>query len=98
MKVLGFRPNQLLVLVVLEALLVGVLAGFASSGGTYFLVNKVAGGIPFPIAFFSKFLIPDGALWWGPVVGGVTALAGCLAPAWSARSVKVANVFSKVNG
>ncbi len=65
MKVLGFRPNQLLVLVVLEALLVGVLAGFASSGGTYFLVNKVAGGIPFPIAFFSKFLIPDGALWWG---------------------------------
>lgn len=98
MKVLGFRPNQLLVLVVFEALLVGMLAGFASSGGTYFLVNKVAGGIPFPIAFFSKFLIPDGALWWGPVVGGVTALAGCLAPAWSARSVKVANVFSKVNG
>ena len=98
MKVLGFRPNQLLVLVILEALIVGVTAGFISSGGTYFLVNKVAGGIPFPIAFFSKFLIPQGALWWGPVVGGVAALAGSLAPALSARSVKVANVFSKVNG
>ena len=98
MKVLGFRPNQLLGLVIIEALLIGVTAGFLSSGGTYFLVNKVAGGIPFPIAFFSKFLIPEGALWWGPLVGGLTALAGSLAPALSARSVKVANVFSKVNG
>ncbi len=98
MKVLGFRPNQLLILVILEALIVGVTAGFLSSGGTYFLVNDVAGGIPFPIAFFSKFMIPQGALWWGPVVGGLTALAGSLAPALSARSVRVANVFSKVNG
>jgi putative ABC transport system permease protein len=79
-------------------LIVGVSAGFLSSGGTYFLVNDVAGGIPFPIAFFSKFMIPEGALWWGPVVGGLTALAGSLAPALSARSVRVANVFSKVNG
>jgi putative ABC transport system permease protein len=98
MKVLGFRPNQLLILVILEALIVGVTAGFLSSGGTYFLVNDVAGGIPFPIAFFNKFMIPEGALWWGPVVGGLTALAGSLAPALSARSVRVANVFSKVNG
>ena len=98
MKVLGFRPNQLLGLVIIEALMIGVTAGFLSSGSTYFLVNKVFGGISFPIAFFSKFMISNGALWWGPVVGGLTALVGSLAPALSARSVKVANVFSKVSG
>lgn len=98
MKVLGFRPNQILAFVVSEALLVGVLAGVISSVGTYFLVNKVAGGIPFPIAFFNKFMIPDGALWWGAVVGGGTTLLGSLMPALSARNVKVATVFSRVNG
>ena len=32
-----------------------------------------------------------------PTLGGLTALAGSLLPAWSARSVKVSEVFSKIS-
>lgn len=96
MKVLGFRPWQILVLVLGEALLVGILAGMASSGGTWLLVNQVAGGIPFPIAFFPKFLIPEEAWWWGLAVGGITALLGSFLPAANACRVKVSEVFARV--
>lgn len=96
MKVLGFRPLQILLLVLGESLLLGAGAGFFSSGSTWYLVNNVFGGIPFPIAFFPSFFIPDDALWWGPLVGGTAALLGSFWPAWSACSVKVTDVFSKV--
>jgi putative ABC transport system permease protein len=96
LKVLGFRPLQILVLVLGESLLLGVLAGFASAGLTFVGVNWVLGGISFPIGFFARFMIPSAALWWGPVVGGLAALFGSLLPAWSACNVKVAEVFSKV--
>jgi putative ABC transport system permease protein len=96
LKVLGFRPGQIMLLVLGEALLLGTVVGLASSVTTYLFVNDVVGGIPFPIAFFPRFLIPPNSLWWGPVVGSFTALAGSLLPAWSARTVKVSEVFSKV--
>jgi len=73
-----------------------VTAGFISSAGTWYVVNNVFGGIPFPIAFFPKFMINDAALWWGPVVGGLAALAGSIFPACSACLVKVSEVFAKV--
>jgi putative ABC transport system permease protein len=96
MKVLGFRPLQIMALVLGESLLLGVGAGFISSGLTWYLVNNVFGGIPFPIAFFPSFFISDDALWWGPAVGGLAALSGSLSPAWSACAVKVTDVFSRV--
>jgi putative ABC transport system permease protein len=96
MKVLGFRPWQILVMVLGESLLLGTLAGLVSSWGTWLLVNNLFGGIPFPIAFFPSFLIDDSALWWGPAVGGGAALLGSVWPAWSACRVKVSDVFSKV--
>jgi putative ABC transport system permease protein len=96
LKVLGFGPTQILLLVLTEALLVGCLSGLVSAGGTFLFVNKVLGGFKFPIAFFPAFRIPQAALWWGPLVGGLTALAGSLVPAWSARSVKVSEVFAKL--
>ncbi len=97
LKVLGFGPNQIMGLVLGEALLLGFCGGLASAGLTYLLINKVVGGIPFPIAFFPKFMIPVNALWWGPSIGVLTALAGSVLPSWSARSVKVAEVFSKIS-
>lgn len=97
MKVLGFGPGQIMALVLGEALLVGVGCGLISSFGTWYLINEVAGGFKFPIAFFPAFLIPDDALWWGAMVGGLTSLAGSILPAWSARSVKVSEVFSKIS-
>src|SRR5262249_29010336 len=96
LKVLGFGPNQILGIVLGEALLIGCLAGLLSSGGTYLIVNHVLGGIRFPIAFFPAFFIPFDAIWWGPFVGGLTAFAGSILPAWSARTVKVSEVFSKI--
>jgi putative ABC transport system permease protein len=96
LKVLGFRPNQILGLVLGEALLLGCVAGAVSSIATYYFVNKVLGGIPFPIAFFASFPVADGALWWGAVIGLLTAFAGSILPAWSTRGIKVIDVFSKV--
>jgi putative ABC transport system permease protein len=96
MKVLGFRPAQILFLVLGESLLLGTLAGFVSSGLTWYFINHMYGGIAFPIAFFSKIFVADDALWWGPAVGGVAALAGSFSPAYSACTVKVTDVFAKV--
>jgi len=83
--------------VVAEAVLIGTVSGMLSSGGTWLIVNKVFGGFKFPIAFFPAFRIPLDALWWGPTLGGLTALAGSIVPAWSARGVKVSQVFSKLS-
>lgn len=96
LKVLGFRPLQILVLVLGEALLLGGVSGLASAGLTYVVINKVFGGLNFPIAFFSTFLIPYQAVWWGLAVGGLASLVGSIGPALSARNVKVSEVFAKV--
>jgi putative ABC transport system permease protein len=97
LKVLGFRPGQVMALVLGEALLIGSLSGLLSAAGAYWVINKMVGGIAFPVAFFPKFMVPWHALWWGPMIGGLTALAGSLLPSWSARSVKVSEVFSKIS-
>jgi putative ABC transport system permease protein len=96
LKVIGFRPYQILTLVLGESLLLGAGAGLISAGLTYGVINWGVGGISFPIGFFDRFFVPPAALWWGPATGAAAALLGSLLPAWSARSVKVAEVFSKV--
>ncbi|MBV9126221.1 MAG: ABC transporter permease [Planctomycetes bacterium] len=96
LKVLGFGPGQLMVLVVVEALVVGWASGLLSSVLTYVYIDWGLGGLKFPVAFFGIFRIPEQALAWGPLIASGAAVAGSLLPAWSARSVKAAEVFSKV--
>ncbi len=96
LKVLGFRPYQIMVLVLGESLLLGTGAGLISAALSYGVINWWMGGIAFPIGFFDRFMVPADAFWWGPVVGGLAALLGSFMPAWTARNVKVAEVFSKV--
>jgi putative ABC transport system permease protein len=96
LKVLGFSPNQILALVLGEALLIGCLSGLVGACATWYLVNHVIGGVALPIAFFGKFFVNGAAPWWGLGIGAGTALVGSLIPSWSARSVKVSEVFSKV--
>ena len=96
LKVLGFSPNQILLLVLTEALAVGCAAGLLSGIAAQWLVNNVIGGVALPIAFFGKFFIDPAAPWWGLAIGAATAFAGSIFPAWSARSVKVSEVFSKI--
>jgi len=73
-----------------------VLAGLLSAAGSYLLFNKLLGGIALPIAWFQRFFIPQTAILWGIGIGALTAFLGSIVPAWSARSVRVADVFSKV--
>ena len=96
MKVLGFTPTQILLLVLTEALLVRTLSGVLSGGLTYAAINGIWGGLPFRIAFFPKFAVPLAALWWGAAMGAGTALVGSFQPAWTARTVKVSDVFARV--
>jgi putative ABC transport system permease protein len=96
LKVLGFSPNQILILVLGEALLIGCGSGLLSGWLTLYLINDLVGGVALPIAFFGKFFVTAAAPWWGLTIGAATALAGSLLPAWSARSVKVSEVFAKV--
>jgi putative ABC transport system permease protein len=97
LKVLGFGPNQVLLLVLGEAVLIGAISGFLSTAFTVYVVDVLIGGVPFPIAFFPKFLVPLAALWWGPVLGASTAFVGTIVPAWSARTVRVSEVFARVS-
>jgi putative ABC transport system permease protein len=96
MKVLGYRPNQIMVLILGEAMLVGALAGLFAAGATFAFFNLMWGGIPFRIGFFPVFRIPESALLWGLAIGSLTAFFGSALPTWTARSVKVSEVFAKV--
>ena len=95
LKVLGFQPWMVMTLVLGEAVLIGALSGFLATATAFAAINAI-GGVPFPIAFFPKFFIPNDALWWGPAMGAIVSVLGSIFPAWTARSVKVSEVFSKV--
>ncbi|HEV3257454.1 MAG TPA: ABC transporter permease [Gemmataceae bacterium] len=91
LKVLGFRPGQVLLLVLGEAVLIGTVSGFISAGLTCLAVNEVLDRLAPQI-----FLIPVEALWWGPALGGMTSLVGSVFPAWQACRIQVSEVFARV--
>lgn len=97
LKVLGFAPGQILIVVLGEAIIVGILSGFLGSFSTYYLINEVIGGVKFPIAFFPAFMIPFEALWWGPSIGAITALCGSIFPSYYACRIKVSEVFARIS-
>ncbi len=92
LKVLGFQPRHILVLVLGEAVLVGLMAGFMST----LIAYQMIGNLKLQIAVFGAFFVPAEVLIYGPLLGAVVAVAGSLAPALSARSVKAAEVFARV--
>lgn len=96
LKVLGFGPGRILALVLGEVLLVGGASGLLGGGLSYWVVHHLMGGIKFPVAGFPVFDIYADALWWGLSFGAVAAFLGGILPAWSARTVKVSDVFAKV--
>jgi putative ABC transport system permease protein len=100
LKVLGFQPLQIAVLVIGEAMLVGGLSGFAGTGLAWTVSELVGRGILSAnevTGFLLTFPIPDRALIFGTVLGMGIGLAGSIIPAWSARSVKVSDVFAKIS-
>jgi putative ABC transport system permease protein len=96
LKVVGFRPRQVLLLVLGEALLVGGASGLLASAFTFGYFNLAYGGVPFEIAFSPVFRIPEASLLWGPAMGFTTAFLGSCLPSWSASRVKPSEVFAKI--
>jgi putative ABC transport system permease protein len=92
LKVLGFQPRHILLLVLGEALLVGFLAGGMSS----LLAWALLGNFKFQVMFFGAFFVPLNALVYGPLLGMAVAFAGSIGPALTAKNVKVAEVFARV--
>ena len=94
LKVIGFRPAHLLVLVLGEALLQGAGSGLVAGGLIYWIANSFFSGIT--LAGSDPFPVPWQAILWGGMVGGATALIGSIFPAWTASAVRAAQVFARV--
>ncbi len=94
LKVMGFQPWQLLVLVLGEALVLGAGSGLLAGSLIYFIANTLAGGIRLPGS--EAFPVPWLAVLWGTSAGGATALIGSVLPAWTARTIKAAEVFARL--
>jgi putative ABC transport system permease protein len=94
LKVIGFRPGHLLVMVVGEALFLGTASGLVAGGLIYWIANTFFSGIA--VAGSEPFPVPWQAVLWGGAVGGATSLVGSVLPAWTACSVRVSQVFARV--
>jgi putative ABC transport system permease protein len=94
LKVIGFRPGHLVLLVLGEALLLGAVSGLVAGGLIYWLANTFVGGIT--VGGSEPFPVPWQAVLWGCGVGGATALVGSVLPAWTACSVRASQVFARV--
>ncbi len=92
LKVLGFAPRHVLLIVLGEALLVGFLGG----GMSALMAWGLLGNVKFQIMFFGAFFVPMNALFYGPALGMAVSFAGCIGPAMAAKNVKVAEVFARV--
>ncbi|MGL4419289.1 MAG: FtsX-like permease family protein, partial [Gemmataceae bacterium] len=90
--VLGFRPWHVMGLVLGESLLIGVLGGGMAVAVMYFGL----GNVKFQIAFLGAFFVPSEVLLYGPLLGMMVSFVGSIGPAYSARTIKVSDVFSKV--
>lgn len=94
LKVLGFDGGKITLLVLGEALMIGIVAGLFGAVATYAIVNG-SGGISMS-GFFPRARVPVDVFWWGTVVGAGTATAAGILPAWTARRIKISEVFAKV--
>jgi putative ABC transport system permease protein len=99
LKVLGFEPRAIMVLVIGEAVLVGASGGLVGALLAWGCSTLALSGLlPSPgfTRLFHLFPIPASALGWGVLVGALVGFAGSVIPAWNARGVKVSDVFAKV--
>jgi putative ABC transport system permease protein len=94
LKVIGFRPLHLLVLILGEALVLGVVSGVIAGGLIYWIANTFFSGVT--IAGSEPLPVPWQAVVWGGSVGGAVALIGSFIPAWTAASVRASQVFARV--
>lgn len=99
LKVLGFKPFHIMVMVIGEAMLIGGLSGLFGAtlawGSSALAINGVLprNGMT---GFLITFPIDVATVPWGLALGMLVGFLGSFFPAWSARKVKVSDVFSKI--
>jgi putative ABC transport system permease protein len=99
LKVLGFEPAAIMVLVIGEATLIGAISGFVGAFLAWLASTlAVSGVVPnnSVTRIFFMFPIASNTLLWGILMGGFVGFAGSVIPAWNARKVKVSDVFAKI--
>jgi putative ABC transport system permease protein len=99
LKVLGFEPLTIMVLVIGEATLIGAVSGFFGSALAWLCSTvAVTGILPSTSAtrVFFTFPIQAHMILWGALMGAFVGFAGSVVPAWNARKVKVSDVFAKI--
>jgi putative ABC transport system permease protein len=94
LKVIGFRPGDVFILVLGEALLLGAGSGLIAGGLIYWIANTFFSGIT--LAGSDPFPVPWQAVLWGGGVGAATTLIGSALPAWAACRVRPSLVFARV--
>jgi putative ABC transport system permease protein len=99
LKVLGFEPLAIMVLVIGEATLIGAISGFFGAALAW-LVSTLAvhGVLPSNSVtrIFFTFPIEMKMVCWGALMGACVGFCGSVLPAWNARKVKVSDVFAKI--
>ncbi|MDZ4688363.1 MAG: ABC transporter permease [Planctomycetaceae bacterium] len=99
LKVLGFQPLHIIVLIVAEAMVVGGVAG-ALGTAVVWAVSSLTVGDVIPVMLwnrlFLQFPIPWTTVLLGIAVGVGVGITGSLLPATAARRVRVSDVFAKI--
>jgi putative ABC transport system permease protein len=99
LKVLGFQPLHITLMIIAEAMLVGALAGLLGTAMVCFASQLTVSG-HLPLMTWNKFLLQFPVPWsvalWGLLIGAGVGLTGSALPASSAKSVKVSDVFAKI--
>jgi putative ABC transport system permease protein len=95
LKILGFQPMFILMMVVGEAMLIGALSGFVGASLAYIVsaLNN-AEMLPWRISFLLDFPIQPRFILHGLVVGAGVGFLGSIIPAWKARTVQAIEAFS----
>jgi putative ABC transport system permease protein len=99
LKVLGFQPLHITLMIIAEAMLVGALAGLLGTGIVSLLSQLTVNNV-IPLMTWNKFLmqfpVPWSSALWGMLIGAGVGLTGSVLPASSAKSVKVSDVFARI--
>lgn len=99
LKVLGFQPLHIMLMIVCEAMLVGAISGLVGTVAICALSDLTAGGY-IPVGGANKFLlqfpVPWSTVFKGVLIGDAVGLIGSILPALGARDVRVSDVFARV--
>jgi putative ABC transport system permease protein len=99
LKVLGFEPLAIMVLVIGEATLIGAISGFFGASVAWLVSTLAVHGIlpgSGATRIFFTFPIHLPMVLWGSLMGAGVGFCGSVVPAWNARKVKVSDVFAKI--